>query len=241
MTAPRSTHENPSLVGITVRRASVTGRFFLLYGTGASIFFGVVLGASGGTAFSSSFPLVLPIFGVTGSMGALVVFTNDRVKGVLEYLLAYGVSPRRLFASVLLATLTLTAIVLAFALGAGVGVYVARGHAISPTLALTLGIYTVPMSFAAAAFAATVGIFWTTLSSPRAGMSSPVGMVPMIGILPPLATLGGILALAVSGLGSTTNILILMGAAIGLLTAVVVTLLAMTGRLLRRERLLSPA
>ena len=100
----------PSLFGVTVRRSFAVGRFFLGYGIAVSLFLGVVEALSGGTTYDSSFPFLLPIFGVVGSMGALVVFTNDRVKGVLEYLLAYGLSPRAIFANVLAAALVMVSL-----------------------------------------------------------------------------------------------------------------------------------
>lgn len=231
----------PSLLGPTVRRASVVGRFFLVYGSAISAVLGAALGFSGGSAFGSSFPLFLPIFGVVGSMGALVVFTNDRQKGVLEYLMAYGFSPRRLFGDVLVASLVLVSVILTVALSVGLGVYLVRGHSITLALALELGVYSVPMTYVSAAFAATVGMYWTSLSSPRLGMNSPVGLVPFIGILPALGTLGVIVALEIEGAASATSLLIVAGGAIGLIAATVAVLLSMAGRLLRRERLLSQA
>lgn len=240
-TAALASQPLPSLFGPTVRRASVVGRFFLVYGSVISAVLGVALGSSGGSAFGSTFPLLLPIFGVVGSMGALVVFSNDRQKGVLEYLMAYGFSPRRLFLDVLLTSLVLVSVVLTVALGAGLGTYLARGHSITLTLALELGVYSVPMTYVSVAFAATVGMFWTSLSSPRLGMNSPVGLVPFIGILPSLGTLGVIVALEARGAASAATLLIVAVAAIGLIAVTVATLLSLSGRLLRRERLLSQA
>lgn len=231
----------PSLLGITVRRASAVGRFFLVYGSGISVVLAVALGLSGGAAFASSFPLLLPIFGVVGSMGGLLVFTNDRQKGVLEYLMAYGASPRRLFLDVLVTTLVLVSIVLVVALSVGLGVFVARGHSITPTLAVSLGAYSVPMTYASASFAATAGMYWTSLSSPRMGSNSPIGLIPFIGILPVLVTFGVLATLEADGVTSAVTLRIVAESAIGLVAATVVVLLSMAGRLLRRERLLSQA
>ena len=229
----------PSLFGPTVRRASVVGRFYLVYGSLVSAILGVALGLSRSSAFASSFPLFLPIFGVVGSMGALVVFTNDRQKGVLEYLMAYGFSPRRLFLDILATSLVLVSVVLVVALGVGLGFYLARGNSITLTLAVILGVYSVPMTYVSAAFAATAGMFWTSLSSPRMGSNSPLGLVPLIGILPATGTLGVILALESEGVHSATTLLIVAVGAIGLIAVTVVVLFSLTGRLLRRERLLS--
>ena len=238
---PKTEYVSRSLLSVTVRRASITGRFFLVYGTAISVLLGVLLAHFSGPSFSSSFPLFVPIFGVVGSMGGLVVFTSDRTKGVLEYLIAYGYSPRRLFANVLLTTLVLVSIVVVIGVSVSLGVYFAEGHTVTSNLAIGMGVYAVPMTYVCAAFASTVGVYWTALSSPRMGINSPVGLIPFIGILPALATIFVIVAMTLSGPLSTGTLLLVLGSAMGLVTIVVIVLLVSMGRLLRRERLLSPA
>lgn len=229
-----------SLLGITVRRSFATGRFYLVYATAMSLLFVIVMAFAGGSSFNSVVPLILPIFGVVGSMGGLTVFTNDRLKGVLEYLMAYGISPRRLFVDVLLASLVLLTTVLGIALGIGIGVLEVRRHALGVDFALPLALYALPMSYASVAFAVTIGMFWTSLSSPRTAINSPIGLAPLIGILPSMATVGGIVALSVTGNMSTLSFVIVAGGAVVLIALVVVLLLSMMERLLLRERLLSP-
>ncbi len=231
----------PSLYSATLRRSFTTGRFFLVYGCVVSSLLGVALAGARGGSFSASFPLLLPIFAVVGSMGGLVIFANDRLKGVLEYLLAYGMTPRRIFLDVLQTALTLTAIVLSVAIALGVGVFVARGHSLTLELGLLLAAYAIPMSFASSAFAATVGMYWTSLSSPRSGMNSPIGLVPLVGILPAVATLAVIAGLGIGGqLSPDRFVAVALGAA-GLVALTVGILLLSIDRLLRREKLLSPA
>ncbi|HYA57653.1 MAG TPA: hypothetical protein VEH57_04215 [Thermoplasmata archaeon] len=241
MTAPEIDDPSRSLLSVTVRRASITGRFFLVYGSAISVLLGVILAHFSGPSFSSSFALFVPIFGVVGSMGGLLVFTSDRTKGVLEYLIAYGYSPRRLFANVLLTTLVLVSIVVGIGLSASLAVYFAEGNTVTSKLAIGLGVYAVPMTFACASFASTVGVYWTTLSSPRQGINSPIGLIPFIGILPALVTLFVIVALGLSGPISTTTLLLVLGSGMGLVAILVIVLLVAMGRLLRRERFLSPA
>jgi hypothetical protein len=238
-----SSSEAPlSLLGITIRRASVIGRFFLIYGSAISVLLGVSLVLTAGPGvFPSAFPLFLPIFGVVGSMGGLVVYSNDRTKGVLEYLLAYGFSPRRLFATVVVTAVALASIVLVVGVGVGVGLYLAKGYPFTSHLALALGVYAIPMTLASVAFAATVGVYWTALSSPRQGLNSPIGLIPFIGILPSLATLGVIVELGLSGTTSGPEVIAVLAGAMALIAAVVLALLARIGTLLRRERMLSPA
>ena len=229
------------MLGITVRRSWVTGRFFLIYASGMSAFLGILLAISSAASFAASYPLLLPIFGAVGSMGALAVFSSDRIKGVLEYLLAYGVTPRRLFADVLLSGLVLAAVAVGVGTGAGLGVYLAEGNAPNLSLALLLGGYGIPMSFACSAFAATIGMYWTALSSPRQGINSPVGLAPFLGILPSVGVLVVITALAAAGALSSFVFLLVVGSAVGFVAVLVGVLLGLSSRLLREERLLSPA
>jgi hypothetical protein len=239
---PAETAEPPSLFGITLRRTTVLGRFFLVYACGLSALLGLALSLSNGSAFASAYPLVLPIFAVVGSMGGLTVFSSDRLKGTLEYLMAYGLTPRRLFLNFLLSALALATLILCVGLGVGVGAYLARGHRLSSTLAIALALYAVPMSYASAAFATTVGMYWSTLSSPRSGMNSPIGLAPFIGILPPAGTLLIVAALGVAGVTTSLSTFYGIGvAAMSVVAVFVLLLLAMINRFLRRERLLSPA
>jgi hypothetical protein len=234
MTAPSTVEEPPSLLGSMIRRSIVVGRIYLVVAIIYLGFLGVGLSFADTSSFVSAVPLFLPIFAVVGSMGALTVFSTDRVKGVFEYLIAYGVSPRRLFVNVILASLALATIVLGVAVSIAMGAYFARGHPFSTTLVAALGVYSLPMSYACVAFAATVGVFWTSLSTPRAGMNNPVGLIPIVGIAPSLLTL---LAIAAAGNGHFFAVAI---GAVVLVAVVVLVLLSLTGRLLHRERLLSP-
>lgn len=231
----------PSLLGITIRRSTVLGRFFLFYGIGISVVLGAVFAITPGGTFSA-LPYIVPIFGAVGSMGSLQVFSSDRIKGTLEYFLAYGVSSRRLFANFLVAAIVLMSLVVGIGESVAIGVYLARGRAFSDIVALAFGLYAVPMSFATAAFATIVGMYWSALSSPRAGMNSPIGLAPFIGILPPVAVLVSITALAASGIvGSPGEYLAVAVTGAVIVAAAALTLLALVGRLLRNERFLSPA
>jgi hypothetical protein len=238
---PASEAGGRSFLGPTIRRSLRSGRMVLVMGTVWSVILGVSVAIGSGSGFASSFPLILPIFGSVASTGALTVFTSDRTKGVLEYLMAYGISPRRLFTNFIVAALASISIVLVIGVGASVGAYVARGHSLSTNLLLLLGVYAIPMSYVSGAFATTVGMYWSALSSPREGMNSPIGIVPFLGILPPVAVL---VLIGVFGatIGITTDrFLLVTGAALALVALTVLYLLANLGHLLRRERLLSNA
>ncbi len=231
-----------SFLGPTIRRSLRSGRMVLVLGTAWSVILGVSVAIGSGSGFASSFPLILPIFGSIAAIGALTVFTSDRTKGVLEYLMAYGTTPRRLFTNFILAALASISIVLVIAVGASVGAYVAWGNRISTSLLLLLlGVYAIPMSYVSGAFATTVGMYWSALSSPREGMNSPLGIAPFLGVLPPLAALVlvGVFG-ATIGL-TTAGFLLVTGAALTVVALTVLYLLANIGHLLRRERLLSNA
>lgn len=183
--------------------------------------------------------IFFPIFAVAGSLGGLIVFTGDRVKGVYEYLIAYGISPRQLFMNVLVACLVLVTTVLGVSLAVGLGLYFARGYSISTAQVEALGLYAVPMSYASGALAATVGMIWTSLSSPRQGINSPIGLIPFIGIAPSLVTL--VAAVVVGASYGAGYILPVTSVGIGVVTVVVLVLMSQVPRLISVERFLSPA
>jgi hypothetical protein len=225
----------PSLLGSSIRRAFRVGRTYLLLGLGYALVFTLSFALIRQSPFASTVPLLLPVFGMLGAMGGLMLFTNDRVKGVYEYLLAYGFSSRQVFTEVMAACLVLATAVLAPTLAVGLGVFVARGNVLSLPLVEDLSLYAVPMTYASVALAATVGMFWTSLSSPRSGMMSPVGLMPLIGLAPSL------LVLLVVDVEPAYYRLDLLTGGLAVVAVVVLVLLTWIDRLLPPERLLSPA
>jgi hypothetical protein len=236
VSSPASARGLPSLLWVTLRRGFTTGRFYLAIGLLISLVLTVALlrNSHGSTVFESTFPLEIPLFASLGAMGGLMLFVGDRSKGVLEYLIAYGVRPRMLFVNCLLVTVALSTLVLGLALAVGLGGYLATGHAISTDLAQAVLGYTIPMTYASSLFAALCGMVWSTLSTPRAGLNSPVGVAPTLGVAPPIIVL--ILAESVD---KSSYYDVTVGAAAGFVVLVLV-LLAASARLMRRERFLSP-
>lgn len=215
------------------------GRLYIIGGLIYVIVLTIGVGLSGQPAFDSAIPILLPVFGVLGSFGALTAFANDRIKGVFEYLISYGMTPRSLFTTTVVASLAAVTLTLGIASAVALGASVFFFGSISWTFAGLLGFYALPMSYASAAFASQVGMYFTALSSPRAGISSPIGIMPLVGMAPSLLTL-----FAVGVVGTefgTGSIYVVM--AVGLLAVMVVVfaLLSMAGRMLRAERFLSPA
>lgn len=224
----------PSLLGITIRRSFTAGRVFFIIGILYVFFLSIGLSLSGPSSFDSAFPIILPIFTAFGALGSLMVFSNDRIKGTFEYLLAYGVRPRRIFADVLVTSLVLVTVENGITLAIGLGIHLALGNGLSANLLLGLGLYAIPESYACAALMATVGVFWTALSSPRGGLNSPIGFIPLFGLLPQIVTL------ILAGVFNGYLYDILFGG-LAVVVILVLTLLGLSNRLMRRERLLSPA
>jgi hypothetical protein len=226
----------PSLTGTTVLRTLSIGRLYLGIGAAISLLLSVILleGAHAGTRFVQTFPLEVPLFAVLGSTGGLMTFTSDRAKGVFEYLIAYGVRPRTLFFNGLLSAAAMSGIILALSLAVGLGLAAARGVALTEDLWKSIGLYTVPMAFAAALFTTTVGMIWSAVSTPRSGMNSPVGLAPMIGVAPT------VVVLIVAETSPSSEFYYITTGSAAVIGLIVVALLAMSGQLMGRERFLSP-
>ncbi|MDE1822175.1 MAG: hypothetical protein KGJ23_03550 [Euryarchaeota archaeon] len=224
----------PSLTAMTFRRGMRIGRLYLVLGVFFTLFLTVVLLRSTKGAFPTAFPLEIPMFAALGSMGGLMLFTNDRSKGVLEYLIAYGVPPRTLLLNALATATGLTTIVLGAALAVGLGGYVAVGNTLSTDLENAILFYTIPMAYAGGLFASVAGMVWSTLSSPRTGMNSPVGVAPLLGVAPP------VLVLVLAEASSKSDYYYITAGSAAIFLVIVVALLLLASRLMGRERFLSP-
>ncbi len=225
----------PSLLGTTIRRSFTVGRVNMVVATGASLVWGTLLSLTPGVSFAALFPLLLPVLGTIGTTGSMLAFTNDRTKGVFEYLIAYGVPPHRIFVNVLGAAITMVAVVDGLTLAVALSIRLTLGLAIPLAFTETLLGYSLPMSFGATALVTAAGMYWTSLSSPRTGMNSPLGLLPMLGVAP-----GGLAFLAAEGAGPALRTYVLIGA-VALVIVLATVLLLLESRLMPRERLLSPA
>jgi hypothetical protein len=221
---------------MTVLRTVRIGWLYLVLASGISLVLSIVLlvTKNHGAAFATTFPLEIPLFGVLGATGGLMTFTSDRTKGVFEYLISYRIPPGRLFADALIATGAMVAIVLALVLTVGIGTALARGVTLNEDFWKSISLYTVPMSFAGALFTVTVGMIWSSVSTPRTGINSPVGIAPMVGIAPTILVL-----LVAEASPASDFYYVTVGAAIAIVAAVV-ALLALSSALMGRERFLSP-
>ena len=235
MSEPDSTV--PSLAGNTFRRALTSAWYFPLVGIGFSIVYaGIILAipTGGASALAEGFPLVGPLYLVFGAGGALVVFADDRARGVFEYLIAYGVPPSSLFWNSVLATVGLASIVLGISLGIVFGIAAVLGAALTwPVLELVV-FYAIPMTYGGAVFSVMLGMIWSSLSSPRRGSNSPVGFAPLFGVAPLLVVL------FVGELIPHSELYLLGSSAGAILVGTAALVTALSDLVMVRERFLSP-
>ncbi len=224
----------PSLLSVTLRRAIRAGRIYLFLSVVLVVLFSALVLLEDLNAFTAAFPLEVPVFATFGATGAILVFVGDRTGGVFEYLIAYGVPPRRLFSNALVAGAAIAAITLAVSIGAGLVGFLALGGSVSLSFGLYLLLYSIPMTLAATLFSSMCGMIWSTLSSPIAGIDAPVGLTPLIGMAPPILVLTFAMTVPPSSFYSLT------AGVVAALVAVVLVLLFTQGRWMRRERVLSP-
>jgi len=220
----------------TAKRSLRIGWRFLLIGAAISLLLTgelLFLGKKPGSAFDATFPLEIPLFAVLGSMGGLMTFASDRTKGVFEYLMAYRVPPRNLLINGLIATATMSGIILGVTISIGVGLALDRGVSLTQDFWEALAYYTIPMGFAGALVTSTAGMIWASVSTPRSGINSPVGLAPMIGVGPVILVL-----LAAETAPSSDYYYITAGASL-ILILVAAALLVLSARLMGRERFLS--
>ncbi|MGI0070795.1 MAG: hypothetical protein ACRECT_01785 [Thermoplasmata archaeon] len=223
-----------SLLPTTVRRSLSMGRLYIVLGTVISVFLAIVLVRSPHAVFATTYPLEVPLFAILGSTGGILVFSGDRTKGVFEYLIAYGVKPVTLFVNGLLAAITVSTIMLGAILALGLGIFFGHGGVNTLDLDKSLGLYSVPMTYAGTVFFTTVAMYWAALATPRMGMNSPVGIAPLLGVGPT------ILILLVAETSPVADFYYITAGGAGVVGAASVVLIVLSGKLMSRERFLSP-
>ncbi|MHB8584520.1 MAG: hypothetical protein ACYDDF_01590 [Thermoplasmatota archaeon] len=226
-------HRLPSLLMATLRRAVVAGRIYLALGAGLCVVLAVILVGRKVSVFPVTFPLQLPLFASLGAMGGLMLFSGDRQKGVFEYLIAYGVSPRTLFLNTLISTALLATIVLVVGLVGGLAAFLVAGGTITPDLQNVILLYSLPMTYASSLFSTMCGMVWSALATPRAGINSPAGIAPIFGIAPT------ILVLYAAEAFQSTDYYNITAAASILFVILVILMAFVAARLMSRERYLS--
>jgi hypothetical protein len=235
-----------ALVRTNFKRAISFGMLYLILGIALSVLTGGIISGSASSAASASadvpvlvtqtFPIMLPMCVVIGSLGGLMVFVSDRTRGVYEYLIAYGISVYEIFWSTLLVTLGLVTVVLGVSLAGNIAITLLIGGSIQPAMINMLLIYTLPISYASAAFMTMAGMIWSSLTVRVPGVNSPVGISTLLGIGPTLA----VLVLSIFFTGSS-NFLLLVGGVTLILTMLVIGMMVVANKKMNRERLLADA
>ena len=234
-----------SLTHMNFRRAANYGRVYLIMGVVLSFIIvapisaagrSIPTGVNGATQALSQIPaLILPLFAIIGSMGGLMIFTSDKTKGVYEYLIAYGVSISNIFWSIVLATVGLASIVLVVSIASTVGILIATGASISFAFVELIVFYAIPISYTSSMFMSMAGMIWSSLATRRAGVNSPVGLAPVLGIIPVMAVL------ILSSRVGAGNFILLIGMVSIALVLIVGVMIAVSNRNMVRERFLSNA
>lgn len=232
-----------SLYSMIFRRSLSYGKVYLIMGLVISVLFigetALTLNAlknfaqgSGSEIAGEIYPLLLPLTTIIGATGALMVFSSDKAKGVYEYLIAYGVNPSTIFWSVVVASIGLVSIILIVSVPVAAIVFALLGLALPSSFNELLILYSIPLSFTATAFMTMAGMIWQSLSTRRAGLNSPVGAAPVLGIVP-------VMTVFLLSLLLHADLILLVGA---VSLAVLVSLGVMTGvanKKMQRERFLS--
>ena len=228
-----------SLFFTIFRRALNFGRIYLLVGMFLPVLFAVQISVAGGTAGSSVldqiYPLIIPVFVVLGSLGALMIFSSDKEKGVYEYLIAYGVDASTIFWSIIVATMGIVSLVLVVSLAVTIGTLVVTWSALTVRFGELVLFYTIPLSFAATMFMSMAGMIWSQLTTRVAGVNSPAGIAPLLGIAPVLAVF-----FAATRVGSGDLLYLVGGVSIAMIWAVVAMAYFASSKM-QRERFLSNA
>lgn len=220
------------------RRALSFGKVYLVIGMFLPLLFTYDISTAGAAAapvLGEVYPLILPIAAVLGSLGALMIFSSDKEKGVYEYLIAYGVDPSTIFWSVIVATIGIAALVLAASLVITIGTLAVTGGGLSVSFGELILFYTIPLSFAATMFMSMAGMIWSQLTTRVVGVNSPAGIAPILGIAPIVAVL-----LVAVQLPSGDVLYLAGGVSVAMVWAVVL-MASLASRKMQRERFLSNA
>jgi len=178
-----------SLFGINIRRSVITGRIYLIIATALAVLTStlVLVEVPGQSAILNSLlPTDLPLFAVIGSTGALLVFVSDKMKGVHEYLIAYGIETTSIFASIVVAAMVLVSIVVGATLAVVGGTIAVQTGTLPGALLRQVAVYSLPLAYTGTAFMTMAGMAWSSLATPRMGVNGPAGIAPLLGIGPVL-------------------------------------------------------
>ena len=175
-------------------------------------------------------PTMIPLAAVIGSFSPLLLFVNDRSRGVYEYLLAFGKRPRDIFSGLVVSVVAICAILLAVPAALGAILVALEGPALLPAFALEVAVYSLPMGFLAPLLVTGIAALWISLTKRIQFVNSPIGIAPMFGMLPVIVVL-----IAAEFLGPA-NAFLLTAVVSASTAAVTAAIFVLAGRLLGGER-----
>ncbi|MCL4344473.1 MAG: hypothetical protein JRN26_02155 [Nitrososphaerota archaeon] len=187
-------NDSISLFKLNFRRTVSVSKVYILIGIILPILFAgefSFISSTSATAritISSMYPLIMPLFIIIGSMGALWIFTSDKRKGVYEYLIASGVEVSSVFWSILMITAGLATIILVSVMIITIPIFALAHVQITPIMVETIIFYSIPMCYSSSIFMSMAGMIWASLSKRITGVNSPVGLAPLLGIIPIMVT-----------------------------------------------------
>ncbi len=224
---------------INFKRSISYGKVYLILGIAFPVAIFVLFSFIGNvrtaTYLISVIPMIIPVFAVVGSMGALMIFVSDKVKGVYEYLIAYGVNTFSIFWSIVISSIGLAGILLAVTIPVS---FVAVNVIAStiPTIFIQLiFLYTIPLGIAVTMFMTMAGMIWSALTTRRAALNSPVGLAPIIGLAPMIV----VLVTSEIFANQDPDILLYFVSGVSVVIIIIVfSLIAIAGKKMTRERFL---
>ena len=181
-------------------------------------------------------PYVLIPIGFTGfgilffSTSVIYLYIYDKNNGVLEYLLSLGWNQSDVFKRYLKASLFLALILFIAEFAANVIVTAIAGTPAAALLGMEMLALTAALSFSAVSLVTVAMVAFSSLQKQRVGSNSPLGLVIGFAVLLPTYYLPEILPFSISVL---VDLLIA-----GLAGVLSVTLLILSSRLIRREKML---
>ena len=193
--------------------------------------YGLPPSVSGGAILVATLvPTLIPLATVIGCFSPLLLFVNDRSRGVHEYLLAYGKKPSDIFLALVVSVIAISAILLAVPLLVSFVIVYVSGHILVGAFIEECIVYVLPVGFVTPLFISGISAIWVSLTKRVQFVNSPIGIAPMFGIVPVLVIL------LVSEIERGSDVLLFTGIASALMVAATVAIFALASKLLRGER-----
>lgn len=143
-------------------------------------------GNAGGGAvlLSVLLPSMIPLVVVIGTFSPLLLFVNDRSRGVYEYLLALGKKPSDIFLGLVISVISIASFLVAVPLAVAAALIYVSGPVLLPGFMVEAAIYVVPMSLIAPLFITGIAATWVSLTKRMQFVNSPIGVAPLFGLAP---------------------------------------------------------